>query len=455
MSEKGGQIVVIDDDEEVLLSAEMLLEEHFGKVHTMTHPQGLKELIQREDPDVILLDMNFSRGKNTGEEGLEWMEYIGQWRPYISVVPITAYGDTELVVQTMKKGAFDFVVKPWKNAKLLATALSARRYSESLRQNEKLESTRRTLQAETNGAFDDFIGSSPAIGHLKEMAAKVAPTEANILIRGENGTGKELLARHIHQLSHRRGQVFLPVDLGAISESLFESELFGHVKGAFTDAKTDKAGRFELASGGTVFLDEIGNLPDPLQAKLLTVLQNRQISRVGSARMLPVDFRLIAATNSPIDQMISTGAFRLDLYYRVNTFEIRVPPLRERKADIPEMAGYFLDKLGKKYGKPGIKLTQRARGELMKHSWPGNIRELKNVLERAVILSDKPQLDPSLLSRAPKALKEEDDLNLEKNERKLILQALDRTRGNISRAARELGINRNALYRRLKKHGLQ
>jgi len=455
MAENPGHILIIDDDDEVLLSAEMVLEDYFRGVHTLTHPSGVEEFLRQQDIDVVLLDMNFTRGSSDGKEGLDWLERINRLAPHISIVLITAYGDIELAVTSMKKGAFDFVLKPWKNARLLATCLSAYRYSRSLRQNQKLRSTQQTLQADTHQAFDDFIGSSPAIRQLKETAAKVAPTLANILILGENGTGKELLARHIHKQSGRRDQIFLPVDLGAMSESLFESELFGHVRGAFTDAKADKAGRFELASGGTVFLDEIGNLPLSLQVKLLTVLQNRQISRVGSTRMVPVDFRLISATNSSLDQMIGKGAFRQDLYYRLNTFEIRVPPLRERKEDIPGMAGYFLDKLSRKYGKPGLKLTKRITNQLMKHHWPGNIRELKNVLERAVILSENDQIELRHLAFSKRPPEQRENLNLDNNEKQLILKALDKTNGNITHAARELGINRNALYRRLDKYGFQ
>jgi transcriptional regulator with PAS, ATPase and Fis domain len=291
--------------------------------------------------------------------------------------------------------------------------------------------------------------------HLRETIARVAPTQANLLITGENGTGKELVARQIHQQSQRREEVFLPVDLGALNESLFESELFGYVKGAFTDAREDKPGRFELAGGGTVFLDEIGNLPLSLQSKLLTVLQSHRINRVGSPRSIPVDFRLVAATNSELEKMIEKGTFREDLYYRINTIEIRIPPLRERKEDIPELTAFFLEKLGIKYGKQGSKPSKRMMQQMEKHDWPGNIRELKNTLERAIILSEKNTLEVRSIQKTPYApAGSHENLNLAENERKLILKALSKNNGNITRAAEELGIQRNALYRRLDKYGI-
>lgn len=455
VANKEGQILIVDDDPEVLLSAELLLEDYFQKVQTLAEPSRLESLLQSDPPDVVLLDMNFTRGKTDGREGLGILDEIRSRASQVSVVLITAYGDIDLAVQATKRGAFDFVLKPWKNAKLLATALSAYKYAQSLQQNNRLRSTQQRLQDDSHQEFEKLVGHSPAMEHLRETIARVAPTQANLLITGENGTGKELVARQIHQQSQRREEVFLPVDLGALNESLFESELFGYVKGAFTDAREDKPGRFELAGGGTVFLDEIGNLPLSLQSKLLTVLQSHRINRVGSPRSIPVDFRLVAATNSELEKMIEKGTFREDLYYRINTIEIRIPPLRERKEDIPELTAFFLEKLGIKYGKQGSKPSKRMMQQMEKHDWPGNIRELKNTLERAIILSEKNTLEVRSIQKTPYApAGSHENLNLAENERKLILKALSKNNGNITRAAEELGIQRNALYRRLDKYGI-
>ena len=456
MQNKEGHIIIVDDDPEVLLSAEMLLENYFKTVTTLPQPAGVEDILRQETVDVVLLDMNFTRGTSDGGEGLGWLERISTLAPQTSVVMITAYGDTDLAVKAIKRGAFDFILKPWKNAKLLATSLSAYKYAASVKQNQKLKSTQQTLQDDSNQEFDRLVGSAPAMRQLKGTIERVAPTQAHVLILGENGTGKELVARHIHRQSNRNQNIFLPVDLGALSDSLFESELFGHVRGAFTDAREDKPGRFELASGGTIFLDEIGNLPFPLQSKLLAVLQKQQTNRVGSARMIPVDFRLITATNCSLNEMIQSGTFRQDLYYRINTFEITIPPLRERKEDIPELAAYLLERLSKKYGKPGLKPSPRMMQQLKRHDWPGNIRELMHTLERAVIFSDNttPDLRQVQLSShySPKA---KENLDLEENEKRLIMKALQKNNGNITRAARDLGLKRNALYRRLNKYGLQ
>jgi DNA-binding NtrC family response regulator len=455
MTKKEGHILIIDDDPEVLLSAELLLEDYFQNVQTLAEPSSLESFLQSDPPDVILLDMNFTRGKTDGREGLGILDKIRTRAWQVSVVLITAYGDIDLAVEATKKGAFDFVLKPWKNAKLLATALSAYKYAQSLQQNKRLKSTQRRLQDDSYQEFEKLVGRSPAMEQLRGTIARVGPTQANLLITGENGTGKELVARQVHQQSERREEVFLPVDLGALNENLFESELFGYVKGAFTDAREDKPGRFELANGGTVFLDEIGNLPPTLQSKLLTVLQSRRINRVGSANNIPVDFRLVAATNSDLEKMIEEGTFREDLYYRINTIEIRIPPLRERKEDIPELTDFFLEKLSKKYGKQGLKPSRRMMQQLEKHDWPGNIRELVNTLERAVILSEKNTLDVHSVHKTPcRSTGSQENLNLAENEKQLILKALNKNNGNITRAAEELGIRRNALYRRLNKYGI-
>src|SRR5688500_18655328 len=383
-----GKILIVDDDRDVLETARMFLKQEFSVVHIEESPTKIPSTLTSGEYDVILLDMNFKKGVNDGEEGIYWLQQILKIDPFAVVVLITAYGEVDLAVKAMQNGAVDFVLKPWKNQKLLATILSAHQLRQSKKEVEKLKVTQEKLSDTIDQPYIDFIGNSTAIQRVHEMIDRVAATDANVLILGENGTGKELVARAIHRKSTRKSNVFITVDLGSITETLFESELFGHVKGAFTDAKQDKPARFEIASGGTLFLDEIGNLSLPLQAKLLTVLQHHNIQRVGSNKEISVDFRLICATNMPLDEMVYEKKFRQDLLYRMNTVQIRVPSLRERSEDIPLLLEYYLQRYAQKYKRPGVKIDKSVIAKLKKYAWPGNIRELQHAVERAIILNE-------------------------------------------------------------------
>lgn len=452
-----GNLLIIDDDHDVLETARMFLKQEFTNVQIEPLPEKVPALLASADYDVILLDMNFKKGVNDGEEGLYWLQQILKIDPQAVVILITAYGEVDLAVKAMKNGAVDFILKPWKNQKLLATVFAARQLRQSKKEIEKLKVTQENLADTLEQPYIDFIGYSPAIQRVKEIIDRVAATDADVLILGENGTGKEVVARAIHRQSTRNNKVFISVDLGSISETLFESELFGHVKGAFTDAKQDKPGRFEIASGGTIFLDEIGNLSLPLQSKLLTVLQHRKIQRVGSNSEIPVDFRLICATNMPLNEMVVQKTFRQDLLYRMNTVEIRVPPLRERQDDIPLLLDYFLQRYSLKYKRPGMKVEKSVLNKLKKYSWPGNIRELQHAVERAVILNEGKVIQSADLlinggNVTPK--KEQQGLTLDDMEKQFIQQSLLEHDGNVTTTARALGMTRTALYRRMKKHGL-
>jgi DNA-binding NtrC family response regulator len=450
-----GNLLIIDDDHDVLETARMFLKQEFTNVQIEPLPEKIPALLASADYDVILLDMNFKKGVNDGEEGLYWLQQILKMDPQAVVILITAYGEVDLAVKAMKNGAVDFILKPWKNQKLLATILAARQLRQSKKEIEKLKVTQENLADTLEQPYIDFIGYSHAIQRVKEIIDRVSATDANVLILGENGTGKEVVARAIHRQSTRNNKVFISVDLGSISETLFESELFGHVKGAFTDAKQDKPGRFEIASGGTIFLDEIGNLSLPLQSKLLTVLQHRKIQRVGSNSEIPVDFRLICATNMPLNEMVVQKTFRQDLLYRMNTVEIRVPPLREREDDVPLLLDYFLQRYSLKYKRPGMKVEKSVINKLKKYSWPGNIRELQHAVERAVILNDGKVIQSADLlinggNVTPK--KELQGLTLDEMEKQFIQQSLLEHDGNVTTTARALGMTRTALYRRMKKH---
>ena len=401
-----GSILIVDDDRDVLETARMFLKQEFTKVQIEESPENIPALLKSNSFDVILLDMNFKKGVNDGEEGLYWLQQILKIDPQAVVVLITAYGEVDLAVKAMKNGAVDFVLKPWKNQKLLGTILAAQQLRQSKKEIERLKLTQEKLADTLEQPYMDFIGESPAIQRVQEVIDRVSSTDANVLILGENGTGKEVVARAIHRKSTRSNKVFISVDLGSISETLFESELFGHVKGAFTDAKQDKPGRFEIASGGTIFLDEIGNLSLALQSKLLTVLQHRKIQRVGSNAEIPVDFRLICATNMPLNEMIIEKKFRQDLLYRMNTVEIRVPPLRERIDDIPLLLDYFLQRYSLKYKRVGMKVDKSVINKLKKYPWPGNIRELQHATERAVILNDENDTEDDLIEEQPHITKD-------------------------------------------------
>lgn len=456
---KHGKILIVDDNEDLLKAARMHLKRHFAQVDIEKNPEAIPALMAQEDYDVILLDMNFTKDVSSGSEGYYWLEKILSLDPSAVVVLITAYGDIQMAVKAIKAGATDFVLKPWENEKLLATLYSAMRLRESRDEIENLKIKNQEINKAQNERYSEIIGHSPAMQKIFQTIDRVAKTDANVLILGENGTGKEVIARAIHRNSSRRDENFASVDLGSITETLFESELFGHKKGAFTDAKEDRPGRFELANKGTLFLDEIGNLSMPLQAKLLTVLQNRKVSRVGSNKDTVIDIRLICATNMPLYEMVKENKFRQDLLYRINTIEIEIPPLRERFEDIPLLANHFLKQYATKYEKGVSKISEAAITRMHKHPWPGNIRELQHAIERAVILSNGSVLQPEDFNFTPSGPKDEaqvnlEQFNLEEVEKLLIRKVLKKYNGNITQAASELGLTRSSLYRRLEKYGL-
>ncbi|MCB9294730.1 MAG: sigma-54-dependent Fis family transcriptional regulator [Lewinellaceae bacterium] len=464
MKKQPASILIVDDEEDILLSLQFFLSQHFEEVKTEPNPFQLPRLLRNNQFDLIILDMNFKKGDTSGKDGMMWLNKVLELDPAANVIMITAYADVKTAVEAVKAGAIDFIEKPWRNEKLLTTILSALKLSRSRRQVKKLEQKQQALSSNIDQQFGEIIGSSAAMKQVFTLISKVAKTDANVLILGENGTGKELVARAIHRQSPRSREVFITVDLGAIPDSLFESELFGHKKGAFTDARDDRSGRFELASGGTLFLDEIGNLSQPLQAKLLSALQSRQIRRIGSNDPIPIDIRLICATNMPLYDMVKENTFRQDLLYRINTVEVKLPPLRERREDIPVLAEHFLAIYMRKYQKPGLSIDPATMKELQAYSWPGNIRELRHAVERAVILSEGPRLDisdfilhatdASGAEGAAQPQEELDHYNLGDIERWAIRKALTKHAGNISRAADELGLTRAALYRRMAKYDL-
>lgn len=457
MSQEGGKILMIDDDEDVLLAAKMLLKKQNHQVLIEKNPNKIPFLLHNDTYDVILLDMNFSKDITSGKEGFYWLEQILGHEPNAVVIMITAFGDVEMAVKALKMGATDFVLKPWQNEKLIATINTAIKLKQSYLEVDKLKKAKEMLEEQISKPFGDIIGESPAIKDVFTIIDKVAKTDANVLILGENGTGKELIARAIHQRSLRKDKSFVSVDMGAITETLFESELFGHKKGAFTDAREDRPGRFELANGGTLFLDEIGNLSMSLQSKLLSALQSRQVTRVGANQALAVDIRLICATNMPLQKMVQEGTFRQDLLYRINTVELQVPPLSERMDDIPLLAKHYLNYYSKKYHKNVSTIAQEAMDKLKRYPWPGNIRELQHAIERAVIMTDSSSLQESdfLFSRSMNNMTSTNDtLNLDEVEKTAIVKALSMHGGNISKAADELGLTRASLYRRMEKYGL-
>ncbi|MGD8535492.1 MAG: sigma-54 dependent transcriptional regulator [Candidatus Aminicenantes bacterium] len=458
MDKKKGKILIVDDDEDILHAARLLLKKHVGQVDTEKNPKIIPSLMKNNAYDVILLDMNFAKGATSGKEGFEWLNKILEVDPAAVIVPITAFGDVSMAVRAIKEGATDFVLKPWQNEKLIATVSSAIHLRRSRIEADNLRSRQKQLSADLDQPFHDFIGQSPAMEKVFVSIQKVAKTDANVLILGENGTGKELVARELHRQSQRADEVFISVDMGAVSETLFESELFGHVKGAFTDAREDRAGRFEIASGGTLFLDEICNLPLTLQAKLLTVLENRMVIRLGSNKHIPIDVRLICATNLPVHELVAENKFRQDLLYRINTVEIHMPSLKERVEDIPLLLNHFLKIYCKKYNKPLKRVSPATIKRVEKYPWPGNVRELQHAIERAVIMSDSTALQPSDFFFPSTGTKEDgmvfDDFNLEEIEKMVIRKALSKHAGNISHAAKELGLSRTSLYRRFEKYGL-
>lgn len=458
MSKKFGKILAVDDNADILFALKLLLKKQVETVVIEENPKKIPELLEKENFDLILLDMNFTKDAISGKEGFHWLEIIKEIDPSIIVIFITAYGDVENAVKAIKLGATDFVHKPWQNEKLLATINSALELRKSRLEVDDLRVRQKEFSAILDQPFDDFIGVSNGMKQVFEAITKVAQTDASVLILGENGTGKELVARAIHRNSLRKDEVFISVDLGAITESLFESELFGHVKGAYTDARGERPGRFEIASGGTLFLDEIGNLSLPLQAKLLTVLERREVIRLGSNKPIPIDIRLICATNMPINQMIAEDKFREDLLYRINTVEIHIPPLRDRVEDIPVLAKHFLKKYSKKYKKSVKDISATSMKALKRYNWPGNVRELQHVIERAIIMTDHDVLQEDDLNLKQNTGKvgemELDTYNLEDIEKNVIQKVLKKNKGNISYAAKELGLTRTSLYRRMEKYSL-
>ena len=457
MSKSSGNILLADDDEYVLLSLKLLLEPHFQSVATTNNPERIPAMFDREQFDVVVLDMNFRQGDTTGNQGLFWLKKILSLNPDTQIILLTAYAEIHVAVESIKEGALDFIVKPWQNEKLLATVKTANMVSQEKKKVKQLRSRQKSLVSALEPPYEPLIGNSESILSIRRTIEKVGPTEAEVLILGANGTGKEVIAREIHVHSKRADGVFMVVDVGSLTESLFESELFGHRKGAFTDAKEDRIGRFEAAAGGTLLLDEIGNLSLSLQVKLLTVLQNRKIVRLGTNESIDVDIRILCATNSNLEAMVREGKFREDLLYRINTVEITVPPLFERPGDIPLITDYFLQKYGQKYHKPHLKLSKDAMPYLQKYSWPGNIRELQHALERAVIMCEGTELQAQDFGSLEKQMAGDfmfDHLNLEKLEEWAVRKALGKHQGNVSQAAEELGLSRGALYRRMELYGI-
>jgi len=455
------RILVVDDEEDILVAARLLLKRHFASVEVLTEPSRLPEYVKRDAFDVLLLDMNFAAGAETGSEGLTLLSQLLAVDPLAVVVLITAHAGVSVAVEAMKKGAADFVAKPWDNERLVATLLAACNLRRSRREAEEFRSRTRGLAAATRMP-GEMLGTSPAMLRVFETIGRAAPTDASVLILGENGTGKELVAREIHRSSHRANEAFVRVDLGALSPQLFESELFGHRRGAFTDAKTDRIGPFRAAAGGTLFLDEMGNVPLHLQSKLLTALERREITPVGSERPEPIDVRLICATNLSPERLADENIFRQDLLYRINTVEIMLPPLRERKEDIPLLLDHFIEMYAEKYNAPARRLSADALDRLVAYPWPGNVRALRHAVERAVILAAGPLLQPADFSLASHSGPVASPLSqsasqlspLDAVEKEAITRALDSANRNISEAARALGLSRASLYRRMQKYGL-
>lgn len=454
--------MVVDDNRAILSALKLLLPAYFSEVTLLSSPNELMRSMEKAKPEVVLLDMNFTAKVTTGNEGLFWLGEIKKQYPEVPVVLFTAYSDVALAVDAIKRGAFDFIIKPFDNAKLISTLQAALQLSRSRQEVKQL----REIKNEIRGEGEMYWGESPRMKELRRIVQKVARTDAGILITGENGTGKDMLAKEIHRMSKRSAESMVCVDVGSLPETLFESELFGHVKGAFTDARSDRAGKFEVASGGTLFLDEIGNLPLHLQTKLLTAIQTKSVTRVGSNTPVPVDIRLICATNRDLAQMVASGAFREDLYFRINTIHLTLPPLRERVEDIVPLAEIFLKKYAVKYGKDIDGISENARKDLEGREWKGNIRELQHVVEKAVILSDSRILDvgdffPDVRDRLDRGTDVSVSsgvkgrvMTLDEMEKEMIKEALRQHDGNMSMVAQQLGITRQTLYNKLKKYGL-
>jgi DNA-binding NtrC family response regulator len=450
-----GNILIVDDNKSILSTLEILLTPEFQNVTTISNPNQISAELRKNEYNLVMLDMNFTAGVNTGNEGIYWLERIKESNPDISVVMITAYGDVDTAVRALKAGASDFIMKPWDNEKLLATLKLAFQLNLSKMEVNKLRERESGLKKEINRDQKYIIGSSPGLMNVLNIVRKVAKTDANILITGENGTGKELIAQEIHRQSSRSGEILVNVDIGSLSETLFESELFGHMKGAFTDARDTRQGKFEIADKGTLFLDEIGNISYHLQSKLLSAIENRKISRIGSNQLISTDIRLICATNRDLENMVHNGLFREDLLYRINTIHIELPPLRERGDDIIVLAEFFIRKYSSKYNKPILRINQQAHEKLLKYSWPGNIRELQHTIEKAVILSESSILKPEdlYLRSSASSVSRDSFTTLDEMEKQMINQALEKNSGNFTAAAEQLGVTRQTLYNRLKRTG--
>lgn len=453
--QRQGKILIVDDNEDILFALNLLLQPHVEKVKVTTQPERIEHFVRTFQPDVILLDMNFTKDADSGQEGFHWLKKIKKSDPDAVVIFITAYADTEKAVRAIKAGATDFIPKPWEKEKLLATVSSAIELRK--RRTEVSHLKQKVAAFESNRSVPEIIGESEPMQSLFETIDKLQDADANILILGENGTGKDLIANLLSCRSPRADKPFVHIDLGTIPEQLFESELFGHEKGAFTDAKQEKQGRFEIASGGTLFLDEIGNLTPAMQAKLLTAIEKQQITRLGSTTPLSINVRLICATNADIHEMVANGEFRQDLLYRINTIELHIPPLRERGRDIDLLAGHFLQRYSKKYKKDVRTISGQAMKKLREHNWPGNVRELQHAIERAVILAPGFTLTPDdfMLKPAVYRKSKAENLNLDQLEKETIEKALSQSGGNMNRAAELLGISRFTLYRKIEKSGAQ
>ncbi|MDB5015251.1 MAG: sigma-54-dependent Fis family transcriptional regulator [Mucilaginibacter sp.] len=448
---KKATVLIVDDDPDVLTAVKLLLKTEAHEVITEKNPENLNWLLQRNQVDLVLLDMNFNSAINTGNEGLYWLRKIKEWKPAVCVIMITAYGDIDLAVKSLKEGANDFIVKPWHNEKLIDTI------KELLDKKEGVKTVKTSVKGSSGDA--SILGESDVMQDIFYKVNKIAPTDANILILGENGTGKDLMAKAIHERSLRADKPFVKVDVGALTDSLFESELFGHKKGAYTDAREDRTGRFEEAQGGTLFLDEIGNISLQQQAKLLTVLQNRQVTRLGTNKAVDIDIRLICATNLPLSELANENRFRKDLVYRINTVEINMPPLRKRNDDIVILANHFAKLYASKYLKPTMEFEAASLQKLKSYNYPGNVRELQYTIERAVIMADDhimraDDLIFSILETQTDTVADDDNIPLSLMEKNAILRVIEKHNGNITRAAKELGLTRTALYRRLSKYDI-
>jgi len=456
MPAKKRKLLIVDDNKNILTALTRLLEMEVDEVHTASNPNLIPGMVRANDYDAIFLDMNYSASVQSGNEGLFWMKEILKMDPNAVIIPITAYGDVDLAVRAVKEGAADFVVKPWDNDKLLATLNSAYKLRQSKLEVESLKEKQKSLVENIEKKYSCIIGSSSVMQKIHETIKKVAGTDVDILILGENGTGKELVAREIHRQSIRNQEILISVDMGSLSESLFESEMYGSEKGAFTDAKGMRRGRFEIASDGTLFLDEIGNLSLSMQAKLLSALQNRTFTRIGTNTPIEFDTRLICATNKNLTEMISEGLFREDLFFRINTIEITIPPLRDRGDDILELTQFFLNHFKAKYGKDSLKLNKDASKVLKNYHWPGNVRELQHTIEKAIILCDTNSIMPTDLYLPRQELKssENSPVTLDEIEKLGILKALERNKGNVYQTAKELNIARQTLYNKIQKHKL-